>query len=206
MSEDVQPAPRGGPLRKLYAWMMENAKGPHAWWALAAFAFAESSFFPVPADLMLLPMMLADRKRAFLLALWATFWSVSGGVLGYAIGSLFWDSAGMWLIGVLHISLSDVDSLRQEYSKHAYLIIAQGLTPIPYKLVTISSGLASVPFASFMAYSVLARGIRYIVLEGSLVYWFGAQAQILIEKYMEAMMIGVLALIVLGIVLVHYAL
>ena len=204
MTEDVQPAPRGGPLRKLYAWMMDNAKGPHAWWALALFAFAESSFFPVPADLMLLPMMLADRKRAFLLALWATFWSVTGGVLGYAIGSLFWDSAGMWLIGVLHISLSDVDSLRQEYSKHAYLIIAQGLTPIPYKLVTISSGLASVPFAAFMGYSVLARGIRYIVLEGSLVYWFGAQAQVLIEKYMEAMMIAVLALIVLGIVLVHY--
>ena len=205
MSEEVQPVPRGGPLRKLYAWMMQNAKGPHAWAALAAFAFAESSFFPIPADMMLLPMMLADRKRAFLLALWATFWSVTGGILGYAIGALFWDSAGMWLIGMLHISLSDVDSMRQEYSQHAYLIVAQGLTPIPYKLVTISSGLASVPFAAFMAYSVIARGTRYIVLEGMLVYWFGARAQILLEKYMEAVMIGVLALIVLGLVLVHYA-
>jgi len=204
MTEDIQAAPRGGPLRKLYAWMMRNAQGPHAWAALAAFAFAEASFFPVPPDVMLLPMMLADRRRAFLLAVWCTLWSVTGGMLGYAIGSLFWHTAGVWLIGVLHIPLSDVDSLRHAYTKHAYLIMVQGLTPIPYKLVTIASGLASVPFFAFMFYSVVTRGIRFIVLEGLLVYWFGAQAQIFIEKYMEAVMITVLALVILGVVLIHY--
>src|ERR1700722_16853571 len=99
MSEAAKP--RG--LRAVYAWMMENASGPHAWAALACFAFAEASFFPIPPDVMLLPMMLADRRRAFLLAGWCTLWSVMGGMLGYAIGALFWDTAGLWLIHVLHI-------------------------------------------------------------------------------------------------------
>lgn len=204
MSQQAEAVPRGGPLRKLYAWMMRNAKGRHAWAALAAFAFAEASFFPLPPDVMLVPMMLADRKRAVLLAAWCTMWSVMGGMLGYAIGSLFWHTAGVWLIGVLHIPLSEVDALRHAYTRHAYLIMVQGLTPIPYKLVTIASGLASVPFATFMLYSVVTRSLRFIVLEGLLVHWFGAQAQILLEKYMEAVMIGILALIVLGVVLVHY--
>lgn len=204
MSDKAQPVPRGGPLRKLYAWMMENAQGPHAWAALAAFAFAEASFFPLPPDLMLLPMMLADRKRAFLIAAWCTFWSVMGGMLGYAIGALFWDTAGIWLIHLFHIPLSEVDALRLKYIQHAYLIIMQGLTPIPYKVVTISAGLASVPFAAFMLYSTITRGLRFIVLEGLAVYFFGEQARTFLERYMELIMIAVLALIVLGVVLLRY--
>ncbi len=204
MSEEVQPAPRSGPLRKIYAWMMENAKGPHAWAALAAFAFAEASFFPVPPDIMLMPMMLADRKRAFLLAAWCAMWSVIGGMLGYAIGALFWDTAGIWLIHLFHVPMSEVEALRLKYTEHAYLIIVQGLTPIPYKLVTITSGLASVPFASFMLYSAITRGLRFVVLEGLLVYFFGAQAQIFLERYMELIMIVVLALVILGVILVRY--
>src|SRR3984957_16618168 len=124
--------PRG--LRALYAWMLTHAQGRHAWAALALFAFAEASFFPIPPDVMLLPMMLADRKRAFALAAWCAFWSVMGGMLGYAIGALFWNTVGIWLMGVLHIPLSEVMSLRARYTEHAYLIVAQGLTPIPYKI------------------------------------------------------------------------
>ena len=78
--------------------MLANAQGRHAWAALAVFAFAEASFFPIPADVMLLPMMLADRKRVFRLGAWVAFWSVMGGMLGYAIGALFWETAGLWLI------------------------------------------------------------------------------------------------------------
>ena len=204
MPEDIQAAPQGGPLRQLYAWMMRNAQGPHAWAALAAFAFAEASFFPVPPDVMLLPMMLADRRRAFLLALWCTLWSVTGGMLGYAIGSLFWHTAGVWLIGVLHIPLSDVDSLRHAYTRDAYLIMVQGLTPIPYKLVTIASGLASVPFAAFMFYSMVTRGIRFIVLEGVLVYLFGEQARTFIEKRLEVVFVVFLLLIVVGFLIARY--
>src|SRR6201996_4578642 len=112
--------PRG--LRALYAWMLTKSQGRNAWWALAAFAFAEASFFPIPPDVMLLPMMLADRSRALLVAAWCTFWSVMGGMLGYAIGALFWKTAGLWLIGVLHIPLATVDALRLKYATHAYMI------------------------------------------------------------------------------------
>lgn len=205
MSQSAQtlPAnPRG--LRRLYAWMLKNAAGRHAWAALALFAFAEASFFPIPPDVMLLPMMLADRRRAFHLAAWCTFWSVMGGMLGYAIGALFWQTAGVWLIGVLHIPLSEVEQLRQRYAEHAYWIVIQGLTPIPYKLVTISSGLAGVPFAAFMAYSAVTRSLRFIVLEGLLVHFFGAQAKALLDKYLEAALVGFLALVVLGFVALHY--
>jgi membrane protein YqaA with SNARE-associated domain len=194
--------PRG--LRALYAWMLAKSQGRNAWWALAAFAFAEASFFPIPADVMLLPMMLADRRRAFRLAAWCAFWSVMGGMLGYAIGALFWDTAGLWLIGALHIPLGEVENLRQRYSEHAYLIVAQGLTPIPYKIVAIASGLAGTPFFLFMAYSAVTRSLRYIVLEGVLVHFFGAQAKIMLEKYLEIAMVGFLALVVLGFVALRY--
>ena len=133
--------------------------------------------FPIPPDVMLLPMMLADRKRAFQLAAWCALWSVIGGMLGYTIGALFWDTAGLWIIHLFHFPLAQVEALRLKYTQHAYLIVVQGLTPIPYKLVTISSGLAGVPFALFMLYSAITRTLRFIVLEGLLVHWFGEQAR-----------------------------
>ncbi|HWD28100.1 MAG TPA: hypothetical protein VG387_13100 [Rhizomicrobium sp.] len=203
MSETAEPVrPKG--LRRLYAWMMENARGRHAWAALAAFAFAEASFFPIPPDVMLLPMMLADRRRALLVAAWCTFWSVMGGMLGYAIGALFWKTAGLWLIGVLHIPLATVEALRLKYATHAYMIAVQGLTPVPYKLVTISAGLANVPFAAFMAYSAITRTLRFVVLEGILVYVFGDKAREFLEKYMEVVLVVFLVLVVLGFVALRY--
>ena len=204
MTEIADPAARPKGLRRLYAWMMENARGRHAWAALAAFAFAEASFFPIPPDVMLLPMMLADRRRALVVAAWCTFWSVMGGMLGYAIGALFWKTAGLWLIGVLHIPLSTVDALRLKYATHAYMIAVQGLTPVPYKLVTISAGLANVPFAAFMLYSAITRSLRFIVLEGILVYVFGDKAREFLEKYMEAVLIAFLVLVILGFVALRY--
>ena len=200
MTEQVRPSG----IRRLYAWMMRNAQGRHAWAALACFAFAEASFFPIPPDVMLLPMMLANRRRALLVAAWCTFWSVTGGMLGYAIGALFWDTAGQWLIGALHIPLAQVEALRLKYATHAYLIAVQGLTPIPYKLVTISAGLANVPFAAFMLYSAIARSVRFIVIEGILVYVFGDRARLMLEKYMEVALIGFLVLVVLGFVALRY--
>ncbi|MES2254254.1 MAG: DedA family protein [Pseudomonadota bacterium] len=194
--------PRG--LRALYAWMLTKSQGRNAWWALAAFAFAEASFFPIPPDVMLLPMMLADRRRAFRLAAWCAFWSVMGGMMGYAIGALFWNTAGVWLIGVLHIPLEQVENLRQRYSESAYLIVVQGLTPVPYKIVTIASGLAGVPFFLFMLYSAVTRSLRFIVLEGLLVHFFGAQAKELLDKYLEVAMVAFLVLVVLGFVALRY--
>jgi membrane protein YqaA with SNARE-associated domain len=194
--------PRG--LRAIYAWMLANSNGPHAWAAVAAFAFAEASFFPIPADVMVLPMMVADRRRAFHLAVWVAFWSVSGGVLGYAIGALFWNTAGLWLIHALHMPLGKVEALRAEYSHSAYMIMAQGATPIPYKLVTIASGLAGVSFPLFMLYSTVTRSMRYIVIEGLLVYFFGEQAKAILEKYLEAALILFLVVVVAGIAAAIY--
>jgi membrane protein YqaA with SNARE-associated domain len=196
------PKPRG--LRAVYAWMLANAKGRHAWAAVALFAFAEASFFPIPADVMVLPMMLADRTRAFRLGLWVAFWSVAGGMLGYAIGALFWETAGLWLINALHVPLAKVEFYRAEYSQNAFMIMAQGATPIPYKLVTIASGLAGVSFPLFMLYSAVTRSLRYILIEATLVYFFGERAQALLEKYLEVALIAFLIVVVLGIAAAIY--
>ena len=200
MSETAKP--RG--LRALYAWMLKNATGRHAWAAVAVFAFAEASFFPIPADVMVVPMMLANRKRVFAIGAWVAFWSVMGGMLGYAIGALLRETAGLWLIHTLHVPLEQVEALRFKYSQNAYLIMVQGATPIPYKLVTIASGLAGVSFPLFMLYSFVTRSLRYVVLEGLLVYFFGARAQALLEKYLEVALVGFLALIVLGFLAIRY--
>lgn len=204
MSDGAEIVTRGGPLRRLYAWTMENARGPHAWATLAVIAFAEASFFPIPPDFMLIPMMLAQKQRAIVVAAWCAFWSVMGGMLGYAIGALFWKTFGLWLIGVLHVPLSEVESLRAAYAAHAYLIAVQGLTPIPYKIVTISAGLAGVPFAAFMLFSAVTRSLRFIALEGVLVYLFGDRAQLFLERYMEAVLIGFLALVAVGFVITRF--
>jgi membrane protein YqaA with SNARE-associated domain len=201
-----QTTTRRGPLRALYAWMLKNAKGKHAWAALAAFAFAEASFFPCPPDVMLLPMMLADRKHAWHLAGWCALWSVIGGILGYVIGALFWDTAGLWIIHALHVPVEKVQAMRAAYTQHAYLIVLQGITPIPYKLVTIASGLAGVPFALFMLYSSITRSARFLLVEGLLVHFFGEQAQAMLDKYLEIALIVFMAAVVAGIVLVIFVL
>jgi membrane protein YqaA with SNARE-associated domain len=200
--DEPSTKPRG--LRAVYGWMLKNAKGRNAWAAVAMFAFAEASFFPIPADVMVLPMMLADRTRVFRLGLWVAFWSVAGGMLGYAIGHIFWETAGLWLIHALHVPLAKVEYYRAEYSQHAYYIVAQGATPIPYKLVTIASGLAGVSFPLFMLYSAVTRTIRYVVIEAMLVHFFGERAQALLEKYLEAAFIAFLAVVVLGIAAAIY--
>ena len=199
---ESQKKPRG--LRAVYAWMLANASGPHAWAAVAAFAFAEASFFPIPADVMVLPMMLADRRRVFRLGAWVAFWSVAGGMLGYAIGHLFWETAGLWLIHLLHVPLEQVEALRTKYSNNAYLIMVQGATPIPYKLVTIASGLAGVSFPLFMLYSVVTRSVRYLLIEGLLVYFVGAKAQELLEKYLELALVLFVVVLILGFVALKY--
>ena len=201
-----QPEPEAKPrgLRAIYAWMLKNASGPHAWAMVAIFAFAEASFFPIPADVMVLPMMVADRRKVFRLGAWVAFWSVMGGMLGYAIGALFWETGGVWLIHALHIPLAKVEAYRAEYSASAYMIVAQGATPIPYKLVTIASGLAGVSFPLFMLYSTITRSLRYIVIEAMLVHFFGDQAKAMLEKYLEAALVLFLVVVVAGIAAALY--
>jgi membrane protein YqaA with SNARE-associated domain len=201
---DGTAAPKRGILRSLYDWTMANASGRHAWVALFAISFAESSFFPIAPDVMLLPMVLADRKRAFLLAAWCTLASVLGGMLGYAIGALLYDSLGQWVIRVYGYGES-LEVFRAAYTKYgAWIILIKGLTPIPYKLVTIASGFAGYNFPMFVLLSAITRGARFSIVAG-LVYWFGEPIREFVEKRLEIVMLVALATIVAGFLLAHYA-
>lgn len=201
MSEIAEPArPRG--LRALYAWMMRAAVGRHAWTAMAAIAFAEASCFPIPPDIMLVPMALANRSRAFLVAGWCTLWSVLGGALGYAIGAFLFNSVGQWLIHVYGMG-GGIDAFRAAYARYGYWIMVQGLTPIPYKLVTIASGFAGFNFGLFMLFSAITRGVRFFA-ETAVLYVFGEPVRRILEKYLEIVLAAFLALIVAGFAIARY--
>jgi membrane protein YqaA with SNARE-associated domain len=148
-------------LKRIYDWCVDAADKPYALWVLGAVAFAESSFFPVPPDIMLLPMSVAQPKRAWLFAGVCTAASVLGGVLGYAIGALLYDSVGHWLISLYHLGDS-VEAFRASYAKWgAMVILVKGVTPIPYKLVTITSGFAGYNIWLFILLSIITRGGRF---------------------------------------------
>ncbi len=200
-TDQTQPKPTG--IRVLYDWMMRNATGKHAWRALAGLTFAEASFFPIPTDIMLIPMVMADRQRAWALAGWCTLWSVLGGAAGYAIGAFLFDSLGQLLIRIYHLG-DDMAQFQQWYATYgAWVIIGKGFSPLPYKLVTIASGFAHYSFAMFMFLSVLTRGGRYFLVAG-LLYWKGDVARRFIEKRLEATLFAFLAVVVLGVVAVKY--
>ena len=129
-------------LRRIYDWCIDSAHKPYSVWIMGAVSFAESSFFPVPPDVMLIPMSLARPERAWFYAMVCTVTSVLGGIVGYGIGALLYDSLGQWLIQIYGLS-GKVEAFRASYAEWgALIIIGKGLTPIPYKLVTITSGFA----------------------------------------------------------------
>jgi membrane protein YqaA with SNARE-associated domain len=151
-------------LRRIYDWCIDAAHKPYAVWIMGAVAFAESSFFPIPPDVMLIPMSLARPQRAWLYALVCTATSVLGGIVGYAIGALLYDSLGHWLITLYGLS-DKIDAFRASYAQWgALIIIGKGLTPIPYKLVTIASGFAGYNVGLFILCSIIARGGRFFIV------------------------------------------
>ena len=155
---------RGAMLKRIYDWCIDAAHKPYALWIMGAVAFAESSFFPVPPDVMLIPMSLARPQRAWLYAAVCTATSVVGGLLGYAIGALLFDSVGHWLIQVYGLG-DKVEAFRASYAEWgAVIILLKGLTPIPYKLVTITSGFAGYNLVLFILCSIVARGGRFFIV------------------------------------------
>ena len=201
VTEQAEPKARG--IRALYDWMMRNATGKNAWRALAGFTFAEASFFPIPTDIMLIPMVMADRQRAWALAAWCTLWSVLGGIAGYAIGAFLYGTVGQWLVRVYGMGqgLQDFHDWYALYG--AWAILIKGFLPIPYKLVTIASGFAHYSFALFVLLSIVTRGGRYFLVAG-LLYWKGEEARRFIEKRLEATLFVFLVAVVLGFVAVKY--
>jgi membrane protein YqaA with SNARE-associated domain len=151
-------------LRRLYDWCIAAAEKPYALWVLGAVSFAESSCFPVPPDVMLIPMAIARPNRAWLYATVCTITSVVGGLLGYAIGAVLYDSVGHWLIQLYGYG-DKVEQFRAAYAQYgAWIILLKGLTPIPYKIVTITSGFAGYSLPLFVLFSIIARGGRFFIV------------------------------------------
>ena len=151
-------------LKRMYDWCIAASDKPYALWLMGAVSFAESSFFPIPPDVMLIPMSLARPQKAWLYALVCTVTSVAGGVVGYAIGALLYDSVGQWLINLYGYG-DKVEAFRASYAEYgAWIILFKGLTPIPYKLVTITSGFANYNLLLLIVFSIIARGGRFFIV------------------------------------------
>jgi membrane protein YqaA with SNARE-associated domain len=199
----VQAAGSRSLVRRLYDWCLDAAHKPHAMWMMGAVSFAESSFFPVPPDIMLIPMALARPERAYVMAAWCTATSVLGGIAGYAIGALLYDSVGGWLIQLYGYG-DKVETFRAAYAQWgAWIILLKGLTPIPYKIVTITSGFAGYNFLLFVVFSVITRGARFFVL-AFLLHRYGERARHIIEKRLGLWVLLAAAGVVLGIVIAVY--
>jgi membrane protein YqaA with SNARE-associated domain len=190
-------------MRKLYDWMMRKAASDRAPEALGVVSFIESSFFPIPPDVMLIPMVLARREKAFWYATIATVTSVLGGMLGYAIGYYLYDAVGLPILR-FYGKESALDGFIQfvhEYGVPA--VIVKGMTPIPYKVVTIAAGVAKMDLLHFVLASIVARALRFYLVAG-LLYFFGDPIRAFIEKRLTLVTTVFVVLLVGGFVAVKY--
>src|SRR3954471_13175104 len=168
-------------MRRLYDWVMRLAQHRWAIPFMGVVSFAESSFFPIPPDVMLIPMVLANRKKAFTIAAVCTVCSVLGGMLGYAIGYYFFETLGEWVVRTYHME-NGLAAFRAGFEKWGiWIILIKGLTPIPYKLVTIASGAVHFDFFTFVWASIVTRGIRFFLV-AALLWKFGEPIRTFIEK------------------------
>ena len=190
-------------LRRLYDWTMTASAGPNALRTLAAVAFAESSFFPIPPDAMIIPMVLARPDRAWRIAIVATAGSVVGGMAGYAIGYYFFATIGLKLIDLYGLQ-TGFEQFRSAYAEYGlWIILIKGLTPIPYKLVTIASGAAAFNFGIFVLASIATRGARFFLV-AALLRAFGPPIRDFIERRLTLVMTAFLVCLVGGFVVIRY--
>jgi len=190
-------------LKRLYDWTMALAGHRRALPALAAVSFVESSFFPIPPDVMLIPMVLAERARAFRLALVCTLASVLGGLAGYLIGYGFWEALGAPLVAFYGYD-DKFASFAAEYNDWgAWIVFTFGITPFPYKVITIASGVAKLDLAVFVAASVSARGLRFFAVAG-LLYLFGAPIRDFIERHLGLLTVVFVILLFAGFVALEW--
>ncbi len=190
-------------LRRAYERTMEFAAHRNAPWALAVVAFIESSVFPIPPDVVLIPMVLAERRKAWLYASIATVASVIGGIFGYIIGYFLFETIGQPILGFYGYG-ARVRGFRQRYNEYgAWIVFIAGVTPFPYKVITIASGVTQLNFLVFMPASVAARGLRFFIVAG-LLYWFGPPIKDFIDKYLGILSILFVVLLIGGFVLIKY--
>ena len=190
-------------VKRLYDWVMGWAEGPYGTPALFVIALAESSFFPIPPDILLIALGISVPRRALFYAGICTAGSVIGGVIGYMIGFQFFDLVGRSIIEFYGVA-EQFDTLGDRYNQNAFAAIAiAGFTPIPYKVFTIAAGVFKVPITTLIAASLLARTGRFFLV-GGLIRVFGASIQSAIEKYFNILSIAFVVLLVVGFVVARW--
>ncbi|MGI9372874.1 MAG: YqaA family protein [Hyphomicrobiales bacterium] len=190
-------------LRRLYDWVMGLAAHRNATGVLAAVSFAESSFFPIPPDAFLVPMILAKREKAWWYAFVCTVASVIGGLVGYFIGAVLFDAFGKAILSFYGFQ-AHFEEFSTNYTKNGWLyVFGAGLTPFPYKVITIASGVIGLALPVFIGASVVARSIRFFAV-AALLYFFGPPVKSFIEKYLGLVTIGFFLLVALGFYAIKY--
>ena len=190
-------------MRGLKAWVEGFAEKPGAGWALFAIAFAESSFFPIPPDVLLIALAMSVPAKSFRYALVCSLGSVLGGMFGYLIGLEFYDLVGRKIIEFYSLQ-EQYAAVKILYDQNAFLAIAiAGFTPIPYKVFTIAAGAFQVSFATLVYASTVSRPARFCLV-AALFFFFGARIKPLIDKYFEALTLAFVILLVAGFVIVKY--
>ncbi len=175
-------------FRKLYNWTLKKSSHKRAPWFLSIVSFAESSFFPIPPDIILIPMVLAKRIKAFFFAFICTLSSVIGGIAGYIIGLILFNSIGIFLVNLYHLE-DALENFRSYYNLYgAWIVIIAGFTPFPFKVITIASGLFQLNFYIFVLCSLISRGARFYIVAG-LIFYFGEKMKIFIDKYFNILTI-----------------
>ena len=192
-------------LQRLYDWTMGLAAHPRALWALAAVSFVESSVFPIPPDILLIPMVLADRRAAFRIVLVCTTASVLGGLAGYAIGYFLYEGVGRPLLAFYGYAerFAEFSEMYNEWG--GWIVAGAGITPFPYKVITIASGVTQLDLLTFTLASVASRGLRFAI-EAAILWYFGPPVRGLIERNLGLFATVFFVLLFAGFVVIRYAL
>ena len=192
-------------IRKLYDWVLHWAETPYAVPALFLLAFAESSFFPVPPDVLLITLAISIPKKAFKFALICMIGSVIGGILGYGIGLYGYETVGKPIVDFYH-GQEVMELIKTKYDQHGFLgILIAAITPIPYKVFTIASGVFKFDFWLFTLASIIGRSTRFFIV-AALIWKFGSPIRNFIEKYFNLLSILFMILLIGGFLLIKYVL
>lgn len=190
-------------IRRMYAWVVGWAETKQATKALAGVSFAESSFFPIPPDPLLIAMTAAKPHRYLRIATICTAASVAGGIFGYLIGLGLFESIGQTIVNTYHLQEEFV-AIGQRYEENAMLtVFTAAFTPIPFKLITIAAGVFKVNFIAFVVASIIGRGARFFLV-ATLMHHFGKRYKDKIEKYIDVLSLAFVALLILGVVSLKY--
>ncbi len=190
-------------MKALYDWCMRIVSGKYALPALCAVSFVESSFFPIPPDLFLIPLILANRTKAFRIAFWTTVFSVLGGLFGYAIGYYLYNSIGVAILDFFNYR-EKFEEFRHMYNDWgAWIVFGAGITPFPYKIITIASGTTHLNLIVFIIASIIARGLRFFLIAG-LLWKYGEPMKTYIEKNLGWLSIVFFVLLVGGFFLIKF--